>query len=137
MVPDEPIDRHPSVGVNEQGKDLASPPPTDQQSAPSNFLTSSPLALHRTTTSVAQEVTIRQVAPLVIILTGATFLNVKVHQLPIKLRLTPADYIRAVGCYYFASNQQRSKYSRDTATMDCLSVLLDVGCIPTVVREAG
>ncbi|TVY53921.1 Drug resistance protein [Lachnellula suecica] len=36
---------------------------------------SSPLALNRTTTSVAQEVTIRQVAPLVLVLTGATFLN--------------------------------------------------------------
>lgn len=37
----------------------------------------SPLSLYRSTASVAQEVTIRQVAPLVLVLTGATFLHVR------------------------------------------------------------
>ena len=36
----------------------------------------SPLSAFASTTSVAQEVTIRQVAPLVLVLTGATFLVV-------------------------------------------------------------
>ncbi len=36
-----------------------------------------PLSIHQTTASVAQEVTIRQVAPLVLVLTGATFLHVR------------------------------------------------------------
>lgn len=40
-----------------------------------------PLSIHQTTTSIAQEVTIRQVAPLVMVLTGATFLHVSIiHQ---------------------------------------------------------
>jgi len=37
-----------------------------------------PLDLRQSTASVAQEVTIRQVAPLVLVLTGATFLHVRV-----------------------------------------------------------
>lgn len=37
----------------------------------------SPLTIHPTSTSLAQEVTIRQVAPMVLVLTGATFLHVK------------------------------------------------------------
>lgn len=36
-----------------------------------------PPSLHHSTASVAQEVTIHQVAPLVLVLTGATFLHVR------------------------------------------------------------
>jgi MFS family permease len=55
-------------------------PPTDIQAAMMQELT--PLSVHETSASTLREVTIKQVAPLVLVLTGATFLNVSYLQLP-------------------------------------------------------
>lgn len=75
MVFDTPVRRHTSIGViDAEEKNISSFP--DGKADPPNVVSASPLALRRTTTSVAQEVTIKQVAPLVLVLTGATFLNV-------------------------------------------------------------
>jgi hypothetical protein len=50
-------------------------PPNEIQTALMQDLT--PLSIQDTSASTARDVTIRQVAPLVLVLTGATFLNVK------------------------------------------------------------
>ena len=49
-------------------------PPNEIQTALMQDLT--PLSVQETSASMAREVTIKQVAPLVLVLTGATFLNV-------------------------------------------------------------
>lgn len=50
-------------------------PPNEIQTALMQDLT--PLSIQETSASTARDVTIKQVAPLVLVLTGATFLNVK------------------------------------------------------------
>lgn len=75
MVFEGHVDRHNLTGANNQDKEFSPTTGAAQERIGKlDLLPSSPLELHRTT-SVAQEVTIRQVAPLVLILTGATFLN--------------------------------------------------------------
>jgi hypothetical protein len=56
------------------GDEKTSTPPSGVGSAVIQEL--APLSVQDTTASAAREVTIRQVAPLVLVLTGATFLNV-------------------------------------------------------------
>jgi hypothetical protein len=73
MLLDASIDKHAPTPIDADAPSTASA--ADEKTSAADLL-SSPLALHRTATSVAPEVTIRQVAPLVLVLTGATFLNV-------------------------------------------------------------
>ncbi len=52
-------------------------PPNEIQTAFMQDLT--PLSIQENAASTTREVTIQQVAPLVLVLTGATFLNVRYH----------------------------------------------------------
>jgi hypothetical protein len=61
------------------GDKKALSPPTEIQTALMQDLT--PLPVQETSASTAREVTIKQVAPLVLVLTGATFLNVSLPPL--------------------------------------------------------
>ncbi len=65
-------------GSSEPEKKALSPP-SDLQAAMMQELT--PLSVQETSASTAREVTIKQVAPLVLVLTGATFLSVSPPQL--------------------------------------------------------
>jgi hypothetical protein len=66
-------DKFEENGISDGDKKALSPP-TEVQTAMMQELT--PLSVQETSASTAREVTIKQVAPLVLVLTGATFLNV-------------------------------------------------------------
>lgn len=103
MVSDELNDN----GSNPEKKALS--PPTEIQTAMMQELT--PLSIQATTTSAAKEVTIAQVAPLVLVLTGATFLSVRPSLLSpfhhTNNRTTRADHLSTICRHNLAANKPR------------------------------
>jgi len=128
-------DNDASSAVPATGDEKLPTPPSGVESAVMQEL--APLSVQQTTTSVAREVTIRQVAPLVLVLTGATFLNVSLPPLLQPRELTSSDHLRSICGYYSAFNKQRPEYPRDKATMDRLSLCPDRSSVSSPMREAG
>ena len=96
-----------TIGTDGQDKETASAP-VNGEKAEMDLSRSSALAQHRSTANVAQEVTIRQVAPLVMVLTGATFLNVNYISPPTSLPfamyfyLMITDHLSSIRCDHSA-----------------------------------
>ena len=99
----------------------------------------SPLSAFVSTASVAQEVTIRQVAPLVLILTGASFLVVWLSSLILLWQLgsdNSIDNFCTIGGHHSSLHHSRSPYTRDSPAMDCLSLCFDFRGISSSLRKA-
>jgi hypothetical protein len=99
----------------------------------------SPLSAFVSTASVAQEVTVRQVAPLVLVLTGATFLvvwllfRILLSQLRSDINI---DNFGAIGGHRSSIHHSRSRYTGDSTAMDCLSLCFDVRGISSSLWKA-
>jgi hypothetical protein len=129
-------DKDEENGISDGDKKGLSPP-TEVQTAMMQELT--PLSVQETSASTAREVTIKQVAPLVLILTGATFLNVS---FPPSLKtndliLSSLDHLCSIRSHYPSSNKQGPEYPRDETTMDRLSLCSYFRCIPTALWQVG
>ena len=97
-----------------------------------------PLAVHASTANSQKDLTIRQVAPLVLILSGAAFLNVS---FPLTILSKPSlkalDSFNTIRGHSAAKHHGRSQYSRDSAAMDRLGILFDIGFSSSLSRKIG
>jgi hypothetical protein len=83
-------------------------PPSDAQTAMMQELT--PLSVQDTSASTAREVSIKQVAPLVLVLTGATFLNVNYSPPSQTPLLTGSDHLGSIRSHHSPSYKQRPQH---------------------------
>lgn len=83
-------------------------PPSDVQTAMMQEL--APLSVQDTSASTAREVSIKQVAPLVLVLTGATFLNVSYSPPSQTPLLTGSDHLGSIRSHHPPSYKQRPQH---------------------------
>ena len=99
-------------------------------------LEESPPIAHHFTVESQKEVTIRQVAPLVIVLTGATFLNASVSPTATRNRVlltVTVDNLSSVRCHHPAFNKSRPQYPRNSPTMGRLCICPDSWLVPAAL----